>query len=458
MNRYYKINTAGILICFLLSLFGCKKFLDEKYSKKQVVPTTVEDFQAIMDYTTIINMNTPFSGEVSATDYELSDAKWAGITAEGHRRMYTWEKDNLYSNDPYNDWMYTYRSVYSCNAVLIGLQDISRSAANAVAYDNVKGQALFFRAGYFLEGSFVFCLAYDKTTSGSDLGLPIKKNTDFNESYTRSTLEQTYSQILQDLKASVSLLPLVPLSPYRPCKGAAYGLLSRAYLYMRNYEEAELYADSCLALNSNILDYNTLTLTAANPISQVNNTEAIHFKIMNAAPIIAVYNATIPLELYNSYRAGDLRKAAFFKLNDDGTYRFKGSYAGANGFFTGIATDELYLIKAECLARKGKVKESMALLNKLLIKRWDKTKVYIDLTASDTASALAIILLERRKELLIRSLRWMDIKRLNKEGANISLSRTLNGKVYTLPANDLRFALPIPDDIIAFSGIEQNKR
>ena len=71
---------------------------------------------------------------------------------------------------------------------------------------------------------------------------------------------------------------------------------------------------------------------------------------------------------------------------------------------------------------------------------------------------MALILLERRKELLMRGLRWMDLKRLNMEGAAITLTRTVNGQVYTLPPNDLRYALPIPEDVIAISGMQQNPR
>ncbi|SEM08104.1 hypothetical protein SAMN05216436_101351 [bacterium A37T11] len=56
----------------------------------------------------------------------------------------------------------------------------------------------------------------------------------------------------------------------------------------------------------------------------------------------------------------------------------------------------------------------------------------------------------------MRGLRWMDIKRLNKEGANITLTRNLNGQIYTLPPNDPRFALPIPEDVIDLSGMQQN--
>ena len=77
-------------------------------------------------------------------------------------------------------------------------------------------------------------------------------------------------------------------------------------------------------------------------------------------------------------------------------------------------------------------------------------------TASSAQSALALILTERRKELIFRNLRWMDIKRLNKEGANIWLKRIVAGQTYTLPANDNRFALALPSDIISMTGMPQN--
>ena len=90
-------------------------------------------------------------------------------------------------------------------------------------------------------------------------------------------------------------------------------------------------------------------------------------------------------------------------------------------------------------------------------KRW-KTGTFNPFTASDPTEALALILQERRKELLMRGLRWMDIKRLNEEGAGISLSRRLNSQLITLSPGDPRFALPIPEDVIALSGMQQNPK
>jgi hypothetical protein len=48
---------------------------------------------------------------------------------------------------------------------------------------------------------------------------------------------------------------------------------------------------------------------------------------------------------------------------------------------------------------------------------------YIPITAGSSDEASQLILQERRKELLFRGLRWIDIKRLNKEGAGIVLKR-----------------------------------
>ncbi|GAA0881862.1 hypothetical protein GCM10009120_04580 [Sphingobacterium siyangense subsp. cladoniae] len=99
----------------------------------------------------------------------------------------------------------------------------------------------------------------------------------------------------------------------------------------------------------------------------------------------------------------------------------------------------------------------MQLLNKLLLHRWKSGKFQV-LTAKSDSEALDLILKERRKELLFRGVRWLDLKRLNKEGREISLKRVLGGKEFVLYPNDLRYALPIPEDVIELSGMQQNPR
>lgn len=117
----------------------------------------------------------------------------------------------------------------------------------------------------------------------------------------------------------------------------------------------------------------------------------------------------------------------------------------------------MYLIKSECEARTGNTGYALEDLNALLGKRYSNATPYIPFTTTDAAILLQKILEERRKELLMRGLRWMDIKRLNKENANITLVRKAGGQTYTLPPNANYYALPIPTDIIQNSGIKQNE-
>lgn len=241
----------------------------------------------------------------------------------------------------------------------------------------------------------------------------------------------------------------------RPSRPAAYGLLSRVYLSMRNYSAASRYADSCLALYNTLLDYNHINQTPTYPIANFN--PEVIFHAQGIVNILINSRAKVDSALYNMYSTNDLRKNIFFRNNNNGTYGFRGNYSGGGNLFVGIATDEIYLTKAECLARFGDYKEAMNLLNQLLIKRW-KDGTFVPLTAADAGEALQIILTERRKQLLMRDLRWMDIKRLNKEEVNIRPKRLLNGQVYELLPNENRYALPLPAYILSLSGMPQNPR
>jgi len=56
----------------------------------------------------------------------------------------------------------------------------------------------------------------------------------------------------------------------------------------------------------------------------------------------------------------------------------------------------------------------------------------------------------------MRGLRWMDIKRLNKENRNITIKRLIGGQEFTLSPNANYYALPLPNDIIQLTGMQQN--
>src|SRR5690606_32955981 len=127
--------------------------------------------------------------------------------------------------------------------------------------------------------------------------------------------------------------------------------------------------------------------------------------------------ANISYDLLDLYDDIDIRKEAFFREKSEGIWAFKGGYHGQtnNTFFNGLATDELYLIVAECHARNGDVAKSLEALNYLLKHRLRSTS-FQPLIIGDPDVLLTYVLEERRKELLMRGIRWTDLRRLNRYG------------------------------------------
>lgn len=447
------IRKTFYMLLLLCPLAACESFLDEKPDKQQVVPTTLADLQALLDDYSVVNNNDTGEPEISADDYFLTDADWASLTRDEHRRLYTWENDPAIGA---NDWLYTYRTVYTANTVLERLARIPRTGVNQAQYDHVKGQAHFIRAKSFLQAALSWAQAYEAGTAASTPGIPLRLSTEFSEKSTRASLQETFDQVITDLETSTALLPPAPLHPVRPAQAAAHALLARTYLYMRLYPQVETHATASLQLYSFLQNFNELNTGAAFPFGN-DSKEIVYWSMISVPTPLSQNRAKINPELLASYATDDLRKDAYFRANGDGTYSFKGSYVGGINLFSGVATDEVYLIRAEARARQGKVNEALQDLNTLLSTRW-RAGTFVPFEAGSEEEAVALILRERRKELLMRGLRWMDLKRLNLEGAAITLTRTVNGQTYTLPPNDPRYALPIPEEVIALSGMQQNPR
>lgn len=434
-----------ILMFLVLLLWGCEKFLEEKVDKQLVVPSSLRDLQSLIDNFSNINSSDPLAGELAADDYYLLYDVWVS-RSEHDQRGYIWEPE--YSTT-HNSWFPTYRIIYYANIILGSIEAIERTPANQRDWDNVKGQAYFLRAKSFLHIAGIWSLAYDKSTANSNLGIPLRLTDDFNIPSTRANVEDTYSQIVSDLERAVELLPTHPDHLLRASKPAAMALLARTYLFMRDYENCFVYANACLELKGELMDYNDLDPAPAYPIP-LFNTEILYYSVAAPAsnPTLNVNNALVDTLLLQAYSEGDLRKLLFFRTNTNGTVGMRGNYSGNASRFTGMAIDEVYLMRAECYAKQKNVDAAMGDLNHLRSHYFTNDTPYIPLIAASAEDAVEQIRLERRKQLLFRGLRFPDVKRQNMEGANIGFKRVLNNTEYSISANDLRFALTIPETII----------
>lgn len=462
-TKQYIIKLIAVTLFFIT---GCGKgFLEQKPNTDIIIPATLEDLQQLLDFTEL--NGTSALPQLSCDDYFIiSEQDWLGSFTATERHAYIWDEDVFGGEINRREWNVQYRSIFYANGILSQLGNIKVNDDNLSQYNCIKGQAYFVRAFSFFDLAINFAPAYDGNTADTEMGIPLKLSPNVDEIAQRSTLKETYDQIISDLTNAVELLELVlpTIERNRASRPSAYAFFSRLYLSMGDYSNAELYADSCLALYNKLIDYNTIDRTSLTPFTDVND-ESIFYAIQvgtgygNALPNFG--NINIDTVLLDSYNPGDLRREIYFVTDPvSGLTRSKRRYAAASiNTYAGIATDEIYLIKAECAARRGDVPTSMEYLNALLINRY-VTGMYTPYSTSiSQQEALALIIDERRKELVWRSnLRWIDLKRLNKEGANITLVRKLGDKIYTLTPNSPRYTFNIPADEIERSGIQQNIR
>jgi tetratricopeptide (TPR) repeat protein len=343
--------------------------------------------------------------------------------------------------------------VFYANLVLEGTAGYGDGST---AWRNVQGQAAFFRGYAYYALGQEFCKTYDGQTANTDAGLVLRASSDLNAKSVRFTVSQSYRQIISDLTLAAAALPVDVVAKTRPGKAAAFAMLARAYLVMGDYTNAYTYADSCLRLNGKLMDYNQLTAGSAASFKRFND-EVIFHAVLSSAPVLLAPRYLVDTSLYASYAAGDLRKTLFFKKAATKPYfNFNGSYDGTTALFSGLATDELYLLRAEAAARSGKITAALADLNLLRKNRYSAAS-YLPLSSTDASEVLGWILAERRKELVLRGQRWTDLRRLNREEAyRKTVVKLVNGQRYELPPGDARYVFPIPRSVVAETGIAQN--
>lgn len=310
--KYLNIIFLGLLsICA-----GCdKNWLDQKPDSSAVVPETLADFQAMLDNTS--NMNGSFAGlgQLGADDYYVPDANYQTLQ-DLEKQWYTWRHEIPFSSyEGGGEWFLHYQKVLTANLVLDGLNKIDIKA-DPNTFNDVKGQALFQRSLNFYQLAQVFAPPYVASTSANELGIPLRLESNINIRTNRASLKETYDQIIHDLNTAKGLLPDIAVYKTRGSKCAAFGLLARCYLSMREYEKAKVYADSCLQIQNTLLDYNRLNAALSYPVPMLNAEVIFHLTLANYAsnPVFS----RVSTEHVQLYAPDDLRRRVFF-------WRFRGN-------------------------------------------------------------------------------------------------------------------------------------
>ena len=237
-----KIYIAGLLLG--MSFASCSDFLDKMPSTSLPVEeaiTTMTDLQnsvngigylmseGRMTYSADFAIFADLRGE---DFYALSNNNQAGPIAR-----YTMTK---YDQEPYYAYAYFYQAIANVNKVLSTIDNIPYSEAEQATYNDLKGQLYAWRAMLHFDLARMFCAiptaAADVNAANTGLVLSTEVyDTDYVGS--RSTLKETYDQILADFDTALPLLKKDKNNGYINY-WAALALRSRVYLYNGQYDLA----------------------------------------------------------------------------------------------------------------------------------------------------------------------------------------------------------------------------
>lgn len=463
----FKLKILITIATSVMLLFACDKqneWLDKKANKSDVVLSSLEDYQALLDNDGVFNQRYPALGLLASDNFYTTYSNWQAAFTATERNSYIWMSD-AFSGESVNDWNRPYAMVAHANIVLEGLEKIQPDPSQQELKDALRGSALFFRAYSFYNLLQLFAQPYGWESSADALGIPMKLEADVNVKTPRSDLAYCYRVIIDNLAEASDLLPTRASHITRPSRPACNALLARIYLNMGNYPLALKHAKMTLVSDASLMDFNGLTSDPTFSFSMPapeSNPEIIFYA---EAELYSVTNfrrsnAIVDSILYDLYTGDDLRKAIFFTAaNESQQTFFRGQYTSQASPFAGVGLNEVYLILAESSWRTGDESSAFDYMNTLLEARTDNAS-FRPVTRSDFPDALSFILNERRKELpFTGDLRWQDLRRLNVDPRfQKTLTRELNGEVYTLPPNDKRYVYPIPDDELRRNPTPQNDR
>jgi len=421
-KRYYL--SILILALLLLTLSGCRKFLDvgsplTETSSKEIFANDNSATAAMLGVYGEFMKTAPLS--IGASMYLAQSAdEFRSYAVAPYSNYYT---NNLNSIDNNDFWTAYYTSIYRCNAVLEGVRK-SATLSTAVS-EQLSGEALFMRA---------FLHFYLVNLFGD---VPYIATTDYqqNNLAPRAPKEAVYQKIITDLAQARQLLTdgfpdasgKPSLERVRPNRVAAEAMLARVYLYSGEWSKAEELATAVLSRSSVyqlLPDLNEVfKKNSKESIWQMMPSDAVNSNgfegsnyILTAPPGgLGKFTFALSDQLLNTFENGDKRKTSW--TGSYLTFRYPFKYKvntlsqPTTEYSMVIRLAEVYLIRAEARARQGKLSQSISDLDII------RTRAAVPRIADTNPSIseqnlLEVIWHERQVELFSEwGHRWLDLKR-----------------------------------------------
>ncbi|MDQ3682404.1 MAG: RagB/SusD family nutrient uptake outer membrane protein, partial [Bacteroidota bacterium] len=330
-------------------------------------------------------------------------------------------------------WLQAYYTINIANNILSAIDVVVAADQN-----RIKGEAQFIRGSLYFELVKLFAKPYSAGSTNTNLGVPLvlTPTKEINESsyVARSTVDQTYAQIIADLTQAENLLPNT--NGVYATKAAAAAMLSRVYLQMARYADARDAANRAITAATG----KSLTSTYAAAFNNTTNSVEYIFAMQ-----VSALDGANNMHLYWSIptfggRDGDVSiQSSHLALYDPVDARRALFYTGAGALRSGkfqlqyrnvpvIRLAELYLTRAEANMRLGTVVGATPVQDINRTRQRAGLLPLVVVTLDD-------ILLERRLELAHEGHRIHDIKRLM--GTTDGLAYNADKLVFPIPFREI---------------------
>lgn len=356
----------------------------------------------------------------------------------------------------------------------------------------LTGEAYMARALAYSELIRLYCKSYESAEQAAEeLGVVIVTKYNTDEPMRRSSLADSYAQVIRDLELAAknlhsdnesgALFSSVYFTEY-----AAYALRARVALYMKDYEAAAHYSseviDSGYYLLSSASTEYTAGMSYFTYMWQYDDATEIIWKVgftinsYGGALGQCFFNYDyssmkpdyVPSEwVLGLYDSNDLRYDNYFYAYTTGhshglTWPLVMKYFGNMNFYQSqilhtsmpkpLRLAEQYLIRAEALAMEGHYSEAAADIATLREARYMSYGGGVTLTNDN---AMTIIEEERIKELYMEGFRLTDLKRWHKGFERTPQSESIeNGSSLKVEASNPLFVWPIPQHELESPGSE----
>ena len=373
------------------------------------------------------------------------------------------------TNEVQNLWAAAYTAINRCNILIEGVKAAPISEVLKTKY---TAEAKFLRALSYYSIVTLYAQPYT-LNNGTSLGLPMRltpETSGGNNNLLRSTVADVYKQVIEDLNAAETSLPLSNSNALnnttRAHRNTAIALKTRVYLSMGKYPEVITEANKIVSTAAPFVAPSGVAHTLAPSITNVFGKTTVTENVFsfpyssNDVPgtqnsLVFYYNASsvggseyslspTGIIVDASWKTTDARRN-FNVVTSGKSYVHKWTSPQTDpDFVPVIRYAEVLLNLSEAIARNTNSVDTraVALLNAVR-GRSDATTVFTSSSFATAQDLINQILTERRIELLAEGFSSPDIMRLGKnfpaKGTAPAVTKTDTQYLWPIPLNELLY-------------------